>query len=114
MMEGKRAKSRYAFIAKDVLHLAGETEDELVEALVQKIRDLNDALDIPQGIKNYGQYGVKADESIIDYDEFESKKADVAANAILDACTGSNPRIPTQEEMEQLLECVYTDTPVTF
>ena len=50
----ERAKSRYAFIAKDVLHLAGETEDELVEALVQKIRDLNDALDIPQGIKNYG------------------------------------------------------------
>ena len=83
----ERAKSRYAFIAKDVLHLAGETEDELVEALVQKIRDLNDALDIPQGIKNYGQSGVKADESIIDYDEFEAKKADVAANAILDACT---------------------------
>lgn len=109
-----RAKSRYAFIAKDVLHLAGETEDELVDALVQKIRDLNDALDIPQGIKNYGQYGVKADESIIDYEEFEAKKHDVAANAILDACTGSNPRIPTQEEMEQLLECVYTDTPVTF
>lgn len=110
----ERAKSRYAFIAKDVLHLAGENEDELVEALVQKIRDLNDALDIPQGIKNYGKSGVKADESIIDYEEFEAKKADVAANAILDACTGSNPRIPTQEEMEQLLECVYTDTPVTF
>ena len=110
----ERAKSRYAFIAKDVLHLAGETEDELVEALVQKIRDLNDALDIPQGIKNYGKSGVKADESIIDYEEFEAKKADVAANAILDACTGSNPRIPTQEEMEQLLEFVYTDTPVTF
>ncbi len=28
------------------------TEDELVEALVQKIRDINDALNIPQGIKN--------------------------------------------------------------
>ena len=70
----ERAKSRYAFIAKDVLHLAGETEDELVEALVQKIRDLNDALDIPQGIKNYGKGGVKADESIIDYEEFEAKK----------------------------------------
>ena len=109
-----RAKSRYAFIAKEVLHLAGETEDELVEALVQEIRDLNDKLDIPQGIKNYGAKGVKADESIINYDEFEAKKHDVAANAILDACTGSNPRQPSQEEMEQLLECVYTDTPVTF
>ena len=110
----ERAKSRYAFIAKDVLHLAGETEDELVEALVQKIRDLNDALDIPQGIKNYGKSGVKADESIIDYEEFEAKKADVAANAILDACTGSNPRQPSQEEMEKLLKCCYYDTEVDF
>ena len=51
---------------------------------------------------------------IVSFDEFEAKKHDVAANAILDACTGSNPRQPSQEEMEQLLECVYTDTPVTF
>ena len=83
-----RAKSRYAYIAKEVLHLAGSTEDELVEALVQKIRDIND--------------------------EFEAKKHDVAANALLDACTGSNPRQPTQEEMEKLLDCVYNDTPVNF
>ena len=109
-----RAKSRYAYIAKEILHLAGETEDELVAALVQEIRDLNDKLDIPQGIKNYGKGGVKADESIIDYAEFEAKKSDVAANAILDACTGSNPRQPSQEEMEKLLECVYNDQDVDF
>ena len=110
----ERAKSRYAYIAKEVLHLEGETDDELVEALVQKIRDINDQIDIPQGIKNYGAKGVKADASIIDYDEFEAKKHDVAANALLDACTGSNPRQPSQEEMEKLLECVYNDTPVNF
>ena len=109
-----RAKSRYAYIAKEVLHLAGSTEDELVEALVQKIRDINDEIDIPQGIKNYGAKGVKADTSIIDHNEFEAKKHDVAANALLDACTGSNPRQPTQEEMEKLLDCVYNDTPVNF
>ena len=108
------AKTRYAYIAKEILHLKGETEDELVEALVQEIRDLNDKLDIPQGIKNYGPKGVKADESVIDYAEFEEKKHDVAANALLDACTLSNPRKPTQEEMEQLLECVYKDEPVNF
>ena len=108
------AKTKYAYIAKEILHLPGETEDELTEALVQEIRNMNDKLDIPQGIKNYGKGGVKADESIIDYDEFEAKKSEVAANAILDACTGSNPRQPTQEEMEKLLECVYTDTPVNF
>ena len=109
-----RAKSRYAYIAKEVLHLAGETEDELVAALVQEIRDLNDKLDIPQGIKNYGKGGVKADESIIDYAEFEEKKSRIAVDAIGDACTGSNPRQPTPEEMEKLLECVYNDVDVDF
>ena len=37
-----------------------------------------------------------------------------AANAILDACTGSNPRQPSQEEMEKLLKCCYYDTEVDF
>ena len=109
-----RAKSRYAYIAKEVLHLDGETEDELVAALVQEIRDLNDKLNIPQGIKNYGKGGVKADESIIDYAEFEEKKSRIAVDAIGDACTGSNPRQPTPEEMEKLLECVYNDVDVDF
>ena len=104
-----RAKSRYAYIASEVFHLAGETEDELVAALVQMIRDLNDKIDIPQGIKNYGKGGVKADESVIDYAEFEEKKSRIAVDAIGDACTGSNPRQPTPEEMEKLLECVYND-----
>ena len=110
----ERAKSRYAYIAKEVLHLDGETEDELVAALVAKIRELNDALDIPQGIKNYGAGGVKADESIIDADEFQAKKSDIATLAIGDACTGSNPRQPSQEEMEKLLDCVYNDVDVDF
>ncbi|HIY51032.1 MAG TPA: iron-containing alcohol dehydrogenase [Candidatus Olsenella avicola] len=109
-----RAKSRYAYIASEVFHLAGATEDELVAALVQMIRDLNDKIDIPQGIKNYGKGGVKADESIIDYAEFEEKKSRIAVDAIGDACTGSNPRIPTPEEMEKLLECVYNDVDVDF
>lgn len=110
----ERAKARYAFIAKEILHLEGNTEDELVEALVQKIRDINDALDIPQGIKNYGEGGTKSEISIIDEKEFFEKAPEVARLAIEDACTLSNPRKPTQEEMEQLLKCVYFDLPVEF
>ena len=110
----ERARARYAYIAKEVFHLAGETEEELVAALVQMIRDLNDKIDIPQGIKNYGQGGVKADESIIDEKEFFEKAPQVAVNAIADACTGSNPRQPSPAEMEQLLKCVYYDLPVEF
>ena len=109
-----RAKARYAFIAKEILHLEGNTEDELVEALVQKIRDINDALNIPQGIKNYGEGGTKSETSIIDEKEFFEKAPEVARLAIEDACTLSNPRKPTQEEMEQLLKCVYFDLPVEF
>lgn len=110
----ERAKTRYAFIAKEILHLEGNTEDELVEALVQKIRDINDALNIPQGIKNYGEGGTKSETSIIDEKEFFEKTPEVARLAIEDACTLSNPRKPTQEEMEQLLKCVYFDLPVEF
>ncbi len=110
----ERAKARYAFIAKEILRLEGNTEDELVEALVQKIRDINDALNIPQGIKNYGEGGTKSETSIIDEKEFFEKAPEVARLAIEDACTLSNPRKPTQEEMEQLLKCVYFDLPVEF
>lgn len=109
-----RAKTRYAYIAKEILHLEGETEDELVAALVQKIRDINDSLDVPQGIKNYGEGGTKSETSIIDEKEFFEKAPEVARLAIEDACTLSNPRKPTQEEMEQLLKCVYYDLPVEF
>ena len=110
----ERARSRYAYIAREVFHLEGATDEELVEALVQMIRDLNDKIDIPQGIKNYGQGGTKADTSIIDEKEFFEKAPQVAVNALADACTGSNPRQPTPEEMEKLLECVYFDKPVEF
>lgn len=110
----ERAKARYAFIAKEILHIEGNTEDELVEALVQKIRSINDALNIPQGIKNYGEGGTKSETSIIDEKEFFEKAPEVARLAIEDACTLSNPRKPTQEEMEQLLKCVYFDLPVEF
>lgn len=54
---------------------------------------MNDKLNIPQSIQNYGAGGVKAETSIIDETEFLDKLPEVAANAIADACTGSNPRI---------------------
>ena len=108
-----RAAERYADIARR-LHLSGDTTDELVKSLIAELRHMNDELDIPQGIKNYGEGGVKADVSVIDEQEFLEKLPTVAANAIGDACTGSNPRIPTQEEMEGLLKAVYYDTDVDF
>ena len=39
---------------------------------------------------------------------------DVAALAISDACTGSNPRQPSQEEMEKLLTACFYDKEIDF
>ena len=89
------AAERYAEIAK-FLHLEGKTTEELVKALIQLLRDMNDQLNIPQAIKFYGEGGVKAETSIIDEKEFLAKLPEVAANAIGDACTGSNPRQPSK------------------
>ena len=107
------AAERYADIAR-FIGLAGDTTDALVKALVKELRRMNDALDIPQSIKNYGPGGVKADTSIIDEKEFLDKLPHVAKLAISDACTGSNPRQPKPEEMEKLLLAVYYDKEVDF
>lgn len=111
--KNEEAAERYAEIAR-FIDLKGETTEELVDALIVELRSMNDQLNIPQAIKNYGPGGVKADESIIDEKEFMDKLSETAKNAIADACTGSNPRIPTQEEMEKLLVAVYYDKDIDF
>lgn len=107
------AKKRYGEIA-DFMKLGGSNDDEKVDLLIQYLRKMNDDLNIPHCIKNYGEGGVPAEEGIVPEDEFLSKLSDIAANAILDACTGSNPRKPSQEDMEKLLKCCYYDTEVDF
>ena len=109
----ERAAKRYAQIA-DHLGLGGSTVAEKVDLLIKELRHMNDELEIPQAIKYYGEGGVRADKSIIDEKEFLEKLPEVAKNAIADACTGSKPRIPTQEEMEKLLKACYYDTEVDF
>lgn len=107
------AAKRYAEIA-DFLALGGNTVEEKVDLLIAELRKMNDELNIPQAIKNYGPGGVKAETSIIDEKEFLDKLPDVAANAIADACTGSNPRQPSQEDMEKLLKACYYDLEIDF
>ena len=100
------AEKRYADIAR-ALELKGTTDAELTAALVKELRSMNAALNIPMCIKDY-------EGGIIDEKEYMDKLSKVAALAIGDACTGSNPRIPTQEEMEKLLKAVYCDEEVNF
>ncbi len=107
------AKKRYGVIA-DYMHLGGADDDEKVALLIKYLRGMNDALNIPQCIKNYGADGLPAEQGFVPEDVFLERLPSIAANAILDACTGSNPRTPSQEEMEKLFKCCYYDLDVDF
>lgn len=107
------AKKRYAKIA-DVIGLSGHTDDEKVKALITYVRGLNDKLNIPHCIKNYGADSYPTEQGFVPENIFLERLHDIAVNAVADACTGSNPRQPSVEEMEKLLKCCYYDTEVDF
>ncbi|MCR5403659.1 MAG: iron-containing alcohol dehydrogenase [Butyrivibrio sp.] len=107
------AKKRYGVIA-DYMHLGGNSDDEKVKLLIEYLRKMNDDLNIPHSINHYGPDGLPAEQGFVPENVFLERLHDIAANAILDACTGSNPRQPSQEEMEKLLKCCYYDTEVDF
>ncbi len=104
--KNEEAAKRYAEIAS-FIGLKGESTEELVKAFVDELKAMNAALNIPNGIKEY-------EGGIIDEKEFMDKLPTVAELAIGDACTGSNPRIPTQEEMEKLLKACFYGEDVDF
>lgn len=107
------AKKRYGVIA-DYMHLGGESDEEKVQLLIEYLRGMNEKLNIPQCIKNYGADSYPTEQGFVPEEVFLERLPEIAKNAIGDACTGSNPRIPTQEEMEALLKCCYYDTEVDF
>ena len=107
------AKKRYVKIA-DVIGLSGNNDDDKVKALISYVRGLNDKLNIPHCIKNYGTDSYPTEQGFVPENIFLERLHDIAVNAIADACTGSNPRQPSVEEMEKLLKCCYYDTEVDF
>ncbi len=107
------AAKRYAVIA-DEMKLGGETTEEKVKLLIDYLRGMNDKLNIPHCIKNYGKDSYPTEQGFVPEDVFLDRLHDIAVNAIADACTGSNPRQPSVEEMEKLLKCCYYDTEVDF
>ena len=107
------AKKRYGVIA-DYMGLGGANDDEKVRLLIDYLRGMNEDLNIPHCIKNYGADSYPTENGFVPEEVFLERLPEIAKNAIGDACTGSNPRIPTQEEMEKLLKCCYYDTEVDF
>ena len=65
-------------------------------------------------VKCYGADSYPAENGFVPENVFLERLPEIAKNAIADACTGSNPRQPSQEEMEKLLKCCYYDTEVDF
>ena len=111
--QDETAAQRYAVIA-DEMKLGGETTEEKVKLLIDYLRGMNDKLNIPHCIKNYGKDSYPTEQGFVPEDVFLERLHDIAVNAIADACTGSNPRQPSVEEMEKLLKCCYYDTEVDF
>ena len=107
------AKKRYGVIA-DYMKLGGKDDDEKVKLLIAYLRKMNDDLNIPHCIKNYGADSYPCEQGFVPESVFLERVEDIAKNALLDACTGSNPRQPSQEEMVKLLKCCYYDTEVDF
>lgn len=97
-----KAGNRYADIAR-ALGMEG-SEESLVKQLCAKIESLNKSMGIPATLKEFG----------IKEDEFKEKLPTIAKLAVEDACTGSNPRPITPEQMEQLLTCTYDGTKVNI
>ncbi|MGD7009267.1 iron-containing alcohol dehydrogenase [Metabacillus sp. 84] len=94
---------RFAAIAKR-LGLNGETGEELTDALVNWVRSLNEAMNVPNSLKEYG----------ISEELFTKHVDEMAKNALEDPCTSTNPRETSENEMKKLFQAAYYGEDVTF
>ena len=86
------ADKKYATIAKKA-GLKADTVEEGINSLIERIKELNNNLNIPKSFK----------EAEISEDEFLSKVDMLADRAFEDQCTTANPRVPLVSEIKQIL-----------
>ncbi len=87
-----RADEDYAEIAR-YLGLKGNTKEELMEALVQKVIDLAHSVGVTLSLKANG----------VDKAHFESAVDHLAELAYEDQCTTANPKEPLISELKQIM-----------
>jgi alcohol dehydrogenase class IV len=97
------AADRFATIAKRI-GLEGNTNDELVDALVSYIRNLNTEMNVPNSLQEFG----------VTEEIFNKHVDEMAKNAVTDPCTGTNPRETSIEEMKQLYVSAFYGKDVNF
>lgn len=96
-------EDRFAAMAKR-LGLVGETNKELVYSLISWIRDLNREMDIPNTLQEYG----------VSEEMFNKHVDEMAANAVQDPCTSTNPRETSVEEMKKLFLAAFYGQELNF
>lgn len=86
------ADEKYYHLAKKV-GLKSDTVEEGIDSLINKIKEMNKCLGIPNSFKEAG----------IDEQEFLSKVDMLADRAFEDQCTTANPRLPLVSELKQIM-----------
>ena len=94
--EYPHALRRYAQIA-DSLNLGGNTDQEKLERLINKIDDLKERVGFKKTIKDYG----------ISEEDFLSTLDEMSEKAFDDQCTGANPRYPLISEIKEIYLKTY-------
>ncbi|SHI25257.1 bifunctional acetaldehyde-CoA/alcohol dehydrogenase [Clostridium intestinale] len=84
-------KWRYGVIA-DYLNLGGNTPEEKIERLIEKIDELKAQVGMPKTISEFG----------VSKDKFYSSLDEMVEQAFDDQCTGANPRYPLMSEIKQM------------
>lgn len=94
--EYPHALKRYAEIA-DCLNLGGNTDQEKLERLINKIDELKERVGFKKTIKDYG----------ISEEDFLSTLDEMSEKAFDDQCTGANPRYPLISEIKEIYLKTY-------
>ncbi len=100
--KNEEAAKRYAEIAASI-GING-TEKEAIDGLCARVVELNNRMQIPNSLKEFG----------IVEEEFKEKISAISENAVGDACTGSSPRPIDPATMEKLFTCIYYGEEVNF
>lgn len=90
------AKQKYADISRK-LGFAGNNEEELVNSLIENVKNLGYSVGLSKSLKDAG----------VPEDKYMEMVDDLAYKVFEDQCTPANPRTPLISELKQILVDIY-------
>lgn len=97
------AGQRYAEIAQRI-GIQGELNEDLIRALVHKIKQMRTDLGMVGSLKEFG----------IEQESFMDKVDNMARTAVADPCTSTNPRKIEEDQMKNLYIAAYYGEDIVF